>query len=374
MTTSEKSARRVFTALIVLSIVLLALVVRPFAEAFFLAAVLAGALHGIHKRFTRNLRGRDNLAAGLLCFLVMVALLLPLSGLTAFVVTEVADGVRYVSTTLRSEGLTGLVERLPGPISNLAQKAMERFAVREQALDQAIQQQMSASGGTAAKAVTGAVAATGSIALQTAMMLIAFFFFLVDGKRLVQWLESISPLKGGQTTEILREFRNVSVSVLVSTLATAGVQSAAALVGYLIAGVPVPLFFAAITFLLALIPAIGAAVVCLAAALLMLINGEPKWAIFLAVWGVLVVGVVDNIVKPLLVKRGMQLHGGIVFFALLGGLAAFGTVGLLLGPLIVAFFLALVRIYERDYGRPKPQMEAPPTPPADLPMSPPMTQ
>jgi predicted PurR-regulated permease PerM len=378
MTTSEKSARRVFTALIVLSIVLLALLVRPFAEAFFLAAVLAGALYGVHQRFTRNLRGRHNMSAGLLCFLVIVALLLPLSGLTAFIVTEVADGVKYVNTTLRSEGLTGLVDKLPGPAQSLAQKVMDRFALREQQLDKALeerlQQQVSSSGGTAAKAVTGAVVATGSIALQTAMMLIAFFFFLVDGKRLVQWLESISPLKHGQTTEILREFRNVTVSVLVSTLATAGVQAAAALVGYLIAGVPVPLFFAAITFLLALIPAIGAAVVCLSAALLMLINGEPKWAIFLAVWGVLVVGVVDNIVKPLLVKRGMQLHGGIVFFALLGGLAAFGTVGLLLGPLIVAFFLALVRIYERDYGRPTPLAEAPPTPPADLPMSPPMTQ
>ena len=73
-------------------------------------------------------------------------------------------------------------------------------------------------------------------------------------------------------------------------------------------------------------------------------------AIFLAVWGVLVVGLVDNLIKPLLVKRGLHMHGAIVFFALLGGLAAFGTVGLLLGPLIVTLFLALVRIHQRDYG------------------------
>jgi predicted PurR-regulated permease PerM len=370
MTTTEKGARRVFTGLIVLSIVLLALLIRPFAEAFFLAAVLAGAFHRLHKRMTRNLRGRDNLAAGLLCFMVIVALLLPLTGLTAFVVGEVTEGVQFVSRTLRSEGLEGLIQRLPGPAQNLAEKVMERIPVREQQLEKQLQEQMSSSGGTAAKAVTGAVATTGSLALQTAMMLIALFFFLVDGAKLVRWLESISPLKEGQTTEILSEFRNVSIAVLVSTLATAGVQATAALVGYLIAGVPVPLFFAGITFLLALIPAIGAAVVCLAAALILLIEGKPGWALFLAVWGVLVVGVVDNIVKPLLVKRGMQLHGGIVFFALLGGLAAFGTVGLLLGPLVVAFFLALVRIYERDYGRPKPQLPAPTTPPTNLPRTP----
>ncbi|HEX8697285.1 MAG TPA: AI-2E family transporter, partial [Myxococcaceae bacterium] len=65
----------------------------------------------------------------------------------------------------------------------------------------------------------------------------------------------------------------------------------------------------------------------------------------------------------LLVKRGLHMHGAIVFFALLGGLAAFGTVGLLIGPLIVAFFLALLRIHERDYGRATPLPSAPPTPP-----------
>lgn len=371
---TEKGARWVFTGLIVLSIVLLALVVLPFAEAFFLAAVLAGTLYGLHTRLSRRLRGRTNVSAGLLVFAVVIALLLPLSGFTAFVVTEVVDGVKYVTQTVRLEGVEGLVENLPGPLRWLTEKVMSLFAEQEAQLNKIIerrlQQQVGTTGGAAAKAVTGAVATTGSILFQAVMMLIAFFFFLTDGEKLVHWVESISPLKPGQTTEILREFRSVSVAVIISTVATAGVQTAAALVGYLIAGVPVPLFFAAITFFLALIPAIGAASVCIAAALLLLLQGEPKWAIFLAIWAVLVVGLVDNIVKPLLVKRGMQLHGGIVFFALLGGLAAFGTVGLLMGPLIVAFFLALVRIYERDYGRPKQQESAPPTPPANLPKTP----
>jgi predicted PurR-regulated permease PerM len=211
--------------------------------------------------------------------------------------------------------------------------------------------------------VTGAVAATGSFAFQTVMMLIAFFFLLVDGKRLVEWLESVSPLKRGQTTELMREFRLVSIAVLLSSVATAGVQAVAALVGYLIARVPVPFFFAAVTFFVAMIPAVGAASVCMVAALLLLLTGHPWAALFLAIWGVVVVGLVDNVIKPMLVKRGLHMHGAIVFFALLGGLAAFGTVGLLIGPLIVSFFLALLRIHERDYGRATPMPTAPPTPP-----------
>jgi predicted PurR-regulated permease PerM len=360
---SEQVARRVFTGLIILSIVLLALVVQPFAKGFFLAAVLAGALYGSHKRLTRWFRGRSNASAGLICFLVVVALLIPLTGFTAFLITEAVDGAKFISETLRKEGVDGLVERLPGPAQRLANNLMDRFAVEEFQLDDKFQEQVSSQGGTAAKAVTGVVTATGSFAFQTAMMLIALFFLLVDGKRLVEWLESVSPLKRGQTTEILREFRHVVIAVLVSSVATAGVQSVVALIGYLIARVPVPFFFAAVTFFVALIPAVGAAVVCLAAALLLLITGHPWAALFLAIWGVVVVGLVDNVVKPLLVKRGLHMHGAIVFFSLLGGLAAFGTVGLLIGPLIVSFFLALVRIHERDYGRPTPQPTSPATPP-----------
>jgi predicted PurR-regulated permease PerM len=360
---SDLVARRVFAGLILLSIVLLALLIHPFAKGMFLAAVLAGALYGTHKRMTRAFRGRANLSAGLICFGVIVALLLPLTGFTAFLITEATDGIRFIQETLRKEGVDGLIERLPGPTQKLANKAMERLPMEEEQLDETLQKQVSSQGGTAAKAVTGVVTATGSFAFQTAMMLIALFFLLVDGKQLVHWLESVSPLKHGQTSEILREFRLVVISVLASSAATAGVQTVAALIGYLIARVPVPFFFAAVTFFLALIPAIGAAVVCFAAAGLLLITGHQWMALFLAIWGVLVVGLVDNVVKPLLVKRGLDMHGAIVFFSLLGGLAAFGTVGLVLGPLIVSFFLALIRIYERDYGRPTPRPEAPATPP-----------
>jgi predicted PurR-regulated permease PerM len=360
---SDLTARRVFTGLILLSIFLLALVVQPFAKGFFLAAVLAGALYGTHKRLTRVFRGNPNVSAGVLCFAVVVALLVPLTGFTAFLVTEATDGMRFINETLRKEGLEGLVEKLPGPARGLAERLMDRFQVEELQLDEKLQQQVTSQGGTAAKAVTGVVAATGSFAFQTAMMLIALFFLLVDGRRMVVWLESVSPLKDGQTTEILREFRQVVIAVLVSSVATAGVQTVAALVGYLIARVPIPFFFAAVTFFLALIPAVGAAVVCFAAAGLLLLTGHPWAALFLAIWGVVVVGLVDNVVKPLLVKRGLHMHGAIVFFALLGGLAAFGTVGLLIGPLVVAFFLALVRIHERDYGRSSPQPAAPATPP-----------
>lgn len=365
---TQQVSRRVFIGLIVVSIALVALVISPFFKAFFLAAVLAGAFHGLHTWLTRHLKGKGGLAAGLISLGIIVALLAPIAGLTAFIVSKVIEGVNFISNLVQQRGLEGLLTYVPGPLHDWAARQLERLQTGSAGLWQTVQGQLSSRGATAAQTVGGVVAATGSLVLQAVMMLIAFYFLLVEGQRLVRWLESVSPLQRGQTTELLVEFRNVTRSVLVSTVATAGVQAVVALVGYLITRVPVPIFFAAVTFFFALIPAIGAATVCIVAAVLLLATGHPVGAIVLAAWGLFVVGLADNVVKPLLAKRGMNMHGVIVFFALLGGLAVFGPIGLLLGPLIVAFFLAVLRIYERDYGRPSARPGDPATPPESQPV------
>jgi predicted PurR-regulated permease PerM len=365
---TQQGSRRIFIGLIVISIALVLLVISPFFEALFLAAVLAGAFHGLHSWLTRHLKGRGGLAAGLITLGFVVALLAPIAGLTAFIVSKVIEGVNFINTLVQQQGLEGLLTYVPGPLHDSAARMLERLQTGSAGLWQTVQEQLSSQGATAAQTVGGVVAATGSLVFQAALMLIAFYFLLVDGGRLVLWLESVSPLKRGQTTELLAEFRSVTRSVLVSSIATAGVQAVAALVGYLITRVPVPIFFAAVTFFFALIPAIGAATVCLAAALVLLATGHPVGAIFLAAWGIVVVGLSDNVVKPLLAKRGMNMHGVIVFFSLLGGLAVFGPIGLLLGPLIVSFFLAVLRIYERDYGRPTARPGDPATPPHHQPV------
>ncbi len=364
---TEQSARRVLLGLIVLSIALVLWVFSPFFEAFFLAAVLAGAFSGPHQWLTRRFRGRSSLSAGLICLGVILAVLAPLASLTAFMVSELSKGVSFITDIVERRGLEGLLLYVPGPLKGPAGRLLERFQTESAGLWQTLQEQLSTRGASAAQTVGGVVATTSTVVFQTVMMLIALYFLLVQGRQLVDWLEGVSPLKRGQTTELLYEFRRVTRSVLVSSVVTAGVQAAAALVGYLLTGVPVPIFFAAVTFVLALIPAVGAAVVCLAAALLLLATGHPVAAIVLAVWGVVVVGLSDNVVKPLLARRGMHMNGAIVFFSLLGGLAVFGAIGLLLGPLIVAFFLAALRIYERDYGRPGYRPGSPSTPPQNKP-------
>lgn len=342
---AEQPIPRFFTMLMVLSTALIALVIWPLATELLLAAVFAGMLWAPQQWLAAKLGGRRSLAAGLLTTAVVVVLLGPLATMLTYVVAQGADGVTFVSDALRSDQVRGLVDHLPESARDAVNDAIDRMP-----------RQLSDVGGLlgdykaeAATTVRKALVSTGSFVFRTVLMLIALFFFLVSGASLVAWLDSISPLRRGRTLELLATFRRVSYAVIVSAAVTSAVQAAAALVGYLIAGVPSPVFFGLVTFFVAFIPAIGAAVVCLFAAGLLLLTGHPYAALFLAAWGVVVVGLVDNLVKPLLIKRGLDIHGGVVFFALIGGLAAFGAIGLLLGPLLVSLFLAVLRLYHEDY-------------------------
>ena len=343
---AEQPVPRFFVALMILATILLALVIWPMITELIMAAVLAGVLWPLQQRLSRRLRGRRSVAAGTLTAAVVIALLGPVALITTFVIRDGAEGVAFVSDALHSYDVARLVGHLPARARDAVQEAIDRLprTVTEAA------GKVDATTGEAASTVGKALAATGAFAFHTVMMLIALFFFLVRGDDLVRWLDSMSPLERGQTLELFSTFRRVSYAVVASSAVTAAVQALAALAGFLIARVPSPVFFALVTFFFAFIPAIGAAVVSLFAAALLLVTGHPYMAIFLSAWGLVVVGLVDNLVKPLLIRRGLEIHGGIVFFSLIGGLATFGAIGLVVGPLVVALFLAVLRLYHRDYS------------------------
>ena len=365
MPPDELAARRFIFFMLVTSAALVGVVVYPLASALFLAAVLAGVMWPLHERLAKKLKNRRNLSAGIFIAVILIVIVGPLGLLSGYLIKEVSQGIEFVSTTLKSEDVSGLLEPLPPALRDWGQSLIDRLPRDPKEIGQLIEKHVSEQGGQAAAAVGAAVAATGSFLFQAAMMMIALFFLLVDGKELVAWLDKISPLPKGQTKQLLTEIKKVSSSVVISTVLTAAVQAVAALIGYFIARVPSAIFFGVVTFVFAMIPAIGAGSVCLAAAGLLLVTGHPYGALFLAIWAVTVVALVDNVVKPLLIKDDVEMHGAVVFFALLGGLAVFGPIGLVLGPIVVAMLLAFLRMYTRTYhgtGSVRPPPESRPAP------------
>ena len=382
--------RLIFTVLIVISMALLAWLISPLASSFLVASVIAAALHPWTDALERRLGGRRALAAGLMTAAVLLAVLVPLGVVGGFLVKEGSGAVKFVKDALQSDGAHGLVAKLPEKLEPYGQRALAFLPAEVEALldgqthhgdggadeisaesvggrDEkpdgvATERRQPQRGGerdaggkssaaSAAAVVGGAVRITTRVLIQVVLGLIALYFLLIDGRRLVEWLGAKAPLEPGQLEELLGEFKRTAVTVLRSTVLTAVALSLAGLIAFLIVGVPHAAFFALIYFFVAMIPLVGGAIMPLAVAGFMLLAGHPGAAIFLAAWGVGVVSPLDHFLKPWLMKGGLSLHGGIVFFGLVGGLEVFGPIGLLAGPLILAFFVALIRIYDRDYGR-----------------------
>jgi predicted PurR-regulated permease PerM len=183
------------------------------------------------------------------------------------------------------------------------------------------------------------------------MMLIALFFLLADGHHLVDWLRRMSPLGVARTQGLLTEFRAVSRSVIGANFVTGLLQALVATVGYAIARVPQPLFFGLLTLLTSFIPSVGTAVISFPVAALLLLLGHPWAALFLALWSALFVGTVDNLIRPLLIRGDLNVHGALIFFSIIGGIAVFGLMGVVVGPMALVLFLTMVRFYRRDVRR-----------------------
>jgi predicted PurR-regulated permease PerM len=341
--------RATYVASLLVAFGLFAAVFLPLWKPLFLAGVLAAALMGWEDRLSGRLRGYRSLAAGLLTLAVVLLVVAPLATVGTVLVKEILGLVQSAQETFAEKGLGGIIALLPDRFEGLARRVVAKLPRSWDGLAR----QGSAQGAAAAGVVSSAFSQTSALAFDAAMMLVALFFLLVDGRRLIAWVCRVSPLGADTTAQVLGDLRRTGTSVLTSLLATAAVQGVVATLGYLIARVPQPLVFGLLTFFAAFIPSVGTSIVALPIALVLLLSGRVAGGVFLAVWAILVTGTIDNVLKPLLARSGVNIHGGVIFFAMIGGILAFGALGLLLGPLAVSLLLALVHVRWRDVSAPR---------------------
>jgi predicted PurR-regulated permease PerM len=340
-TTEPRASRHFFLLLLATAFVALCFLVKPLAPVLLFAAVLASSLTPLYNKLTARMGNHRQASAIVFVLVFFIVVLAPILAAVASAVNDAVTVSQSVSEQLEKDGINAIILRLP-PVLQERVLALDLDTV-------ALREKVGEASGKVLTATGMFLKATGDAIFALVMLLIALIVFLTDGPRIVQWLDDVMPLERGQTHEIFREFRKISTSVIVGNFGTSAIQSLVALAGYFIAGAPSPLVLGIITFLMSFVPAVGGAGVCLLVGGGLLLAGKTGMGIFLCIWAIAVVGIVDNVVKPKLVKRGVRLHGALVFFAIIAGIAAFGASGLLLGPLIVTFALTLIRIYKRDF-------------------------
>ena len=350
---AQRSPRAAQITLGILSLIgtgLFLWVVSPFWSPLLLAAVLAAVFQTPLERLAGVLHGRQRLAGLLLTLGVVIVIVLPFASIAAFAARESISGFSYLRDTMGVQSVQDLkAAPLPPSVDAALGKVLGALHLTREQLQAA-----AAKGEARAQELAPELLkSSGRAVFHTVLMLLAFFFLLVDGRKLIRWLWNVSPLQARQTEALLTEFHNVATGSIVGNVATALLQGVLAGIGFALFHVPHAAFFGMLVALASFIPAIGTALVWIPAVGMLLLTGHQGAAIGLGVWCAVGVVGVEHVAKPFILGRTMggEMHTGLMFLALLGGLEIFGLLGVILGPLIVSFFVSLMRMLEASADR-----------------------
>ncbi len=193
-----------------------------------------------------------------------------------------------------------------------------------------------------------AVKETTNFIISLILIILTMFFFFVDGKRMLQKLMLLSPLSDKYDMEIFQKFRAVSYTTFISTFVTAIAQGAVGAIGFAIVGFP-PFLAGVLVAMLSLIPYIGSALFYVPVGIYYLLIGNVWQGIFILLWGSLIIGTVDNIIRAYMIKDKAEVNPIFVLISILGGITLFGFWGVVLGPLVVALTASVLHIYELEF-------------------------
>lgn len=342
------SLQRGFIVVLALSLTAVFLwMIQDFLTALFLAAVLAIFVFPMQMFFSKLLGGRDKVAAGLSLLVTIFVVLIPLLAVLALVAEQAVDvGQTFVPwvqeqiRAFREEGFAGLPDWLPFR-DNLAPYQSE-IATR---LGETVS-------GLGEFLVGGLWRATGGVlgfALDLVIVLFALFYLLTAGPESLKRGLNLLPMLDRDRDLLAERTLSTIRATVKGTFIIALVQGGLTGIAMAIAGVPGAAFWGAIAGLLSIVPGIGPPLVWLPAAFWLWFNGQQGPAIALALWGALVVGVIDNLLRPILVGQDAKMSDLMVLLSTLGGLILFGAVGIIVGPVIAALFTSAWFIYAKTF-------------------------
>lgn len=335
---SRLAARREALAwILVLGLLyLLYLVIEPFLSPLIWAAVLAVFFFPAHRRLRDRVRS-PSLSALLSVIAVALLLVVPVVMLTpAFVgqTAQVISDLPLGEIVDRVErGLEFLSARLPPSVGNI-----------DKTLEEGVSAASKKVGGWSAKVV-------GNFALfilDFVVLLLALYYLFRDGPHLVELLRDVSPFGGERHDVMMKQAMDMITVTISSSFVVAAVQGALGGMAFAVLSLPSPVFWGVVTALMAFLPFVGAWMIWMPAGVALLLQGQTGRGIALLVMGAVLVSLVDNILRPILIADRSRLNGLLVFISVLGGIQTFGLLGIVLGPLIMATAVGLLKGYQES--------------------------
>jgi predicted PurR-regulated permease PerM len=333
--------------LILLGAYLLGKITLPFLAPIAWSLIIGIITFPVYQRLLKLMKGRERSAAALMTVAVMLIFVLPVVSLLSVLAQEVAHIYNLVSTSLSSGGADTLFQKwATNPLlADYVEKIKSMLGGANFNLSESIMTHSKQVLSNLLGFLTKSLANSFGFLIDMVFMLFILFFVYLDGIWGLNWLQRKLPLEAGLHKKLSRVVQDVLSGFIFGTLLTCLVQGILAGAAYLLFGLPSPLLLAVLTAIGGLIPVVGTAIIWLPAALYLYLQGATVQALILVLWGFLAVGMSDNVVKPIFMSSRVSLPILPIMIGAFGGLAAFGVLGAIFGPL---FFAVLYELYVLD--------------------------
>ena len=328
------------------------LIIWPFMTAILLGAILVTLTFGMFRRLRDRFKGSSPRAAIVMLIATTFIIVIPAVILGILLVQQ----ANVVVDKLQSGEAQQMVKRIDMThYLAFLKRIAPNFDPATLSPDRLLLPAMRQIPGWVARNGGAVIGGLAGMVLGFALVLLSMFFFYVEGESIITQLSILSPLPKRYDRQFASRFRDVIEATFRGQLFTGLAQGVMTGIGLAIAQVPGAGFWAAVAALLSLVPMVGAAAVWVPASIYLVISASmgsrPWWqAIFMIVWGVLPVSLIDNVVRPWAMKGKAQLPAIPLLFAVLGGMQAFGFVGLVIGPLVFSLLMSIIEIYKQSFS------------------------
>ena len=342
---SGNKFRTAFVLFLVIAVTALFLAVTwPFLKPLLLGAMLAGLSRPLYHWIKRLLRGRASLAAILTLLILFVLVVGPISAFVGVVVNQ--------AVSVSNQAIPWVQQHFgAGSTFNLHDWLVQRFPAlapyvpsQPQILDNVGKVAQSA-GGFLVAGASRMTAGTAAFLLDLFVMLYAMFFFLRDGRRILEKIFYYTPLSHEDEERVLERLTSVTRATIKGTLVIGIIQGALAALGFWVAGIGGVAFWGTIMAILSIVPGIGSALIWVPAVIYLFVTGQTLTATMLLAWCAAVVGSIDNLLRPALVGKDAKMPDLLILVGTLGGLFLFGPIGFIVGPVVCGLFLTVWEIY-----------------------------
>lgn len=322
-----------------LSIFLLVLIFLPYVSVILLAMVFSAFMYPVYKRVLWFVKDRRTIASLLVVVIFTIIVLIPLVIIGTYVISEASVWINDIPRYL---------DRPPASIKKIFYYTNNYLHLSENVIRQQVMSQVSHLEsfiiGISAVFMSNTIKITAGILV----FLMSMFCFLRDGSAMIRYLIRTIPLPGHQTVKIMKRLKNVSRSVVRGMLLNSVAVAFISFPGFYFTGLPVFLWCLAVATGI-MIPIVGSITVWTSAVMVLLLTSGPKPALFIACYGIVVIGVCDNVLGPYLMKGSEEISPIWILFSILGGIQMIGVPGIVIGPVIFAAAMSFTEVYKEEY-------------------------